>query len=354
MPELRKDYFTRKLVLVSPERGNRPTDLKPKKEAKDENGTSVSKNCPFCPGNEMMTPPADLVLVSRENTLLKLSDSENERVENWSLRYFPSKFADVSIESEPKYSDYPLVAEPAYGYHHVMILTPNHSDTFSTISVDRWVDIIAVLQDRIRWLYSKKSVSYVSVFINNGYEAGATMKHPHLQTVTLTKLPPVIEEETETMHKDMAELSVCSMCKVLSLETNGPRQILATDSFVAFAPWAPANAYEFWIFPKHHETSFLKISQKEIQDLATMMRATLGALGAALNDPPFNLAFHISSEKKTTKQIHWHIEVYPQVTMWAGLEKGSGVYVNPVPPEKAAEVLGAAARKELAHIIGIT
>ena len=350
MPELRKDYFTKKLGPVSTEREKRPSE-----HATIHNSlNSNKKSCPFCPGNEEMTPAADLVLVSKESTLLKLSDSDSERVSGWSVRYFPNSFPAVSTESDAKYTDYPLSGEPAFGYHHVMVVTPDHNATFGKLPVEQWGEVLATLQDRVRWLYSKKTVGYVSVFANSGYEAGASFSHPHMQTITLTKLPPTIEEEAEAMHEAMTELGVCPMCKVVNLESTSARAILSTENFVAFAPWASSHAYEFWIFPKRHETSFLKVSQREIQDLATMLRSTLGALDNALDKPSYNIVFHISSEKKTTKQIHWHIEVYPQVVKWAGLEQGSGVYVNPVPPEAAAKLIGAAARKELAQLIGIT
>jgi UDPglucose--hexose-1-phosphate uridylyltransferase len=352
VPELRKDYFSSRLVLVSPERTKRPSDFIG--NLKEDHSTLSPKDCPFCPGNENMTPPAELVLVSKGDTLLKLSDSENDRVEGWNVRFFPNRFPAVSPDAEAKYSDPPIQGEPAFGYHHVMVTTPRHEETYFDLPVPQWMDVLATVQDRVRYLYSKKTVSYVSVFVNSGSEAGASFSHPHLQTLTLTRLPPLIEEEAQTMHQEMVELSQCSMCRVLQLEINGPRKILQTDNFVAFAPWASKSAYEFWIFPRRHETSFLKVSQKEINDLATILRATLGALGNALSKPAFNLAFHISSEKKTTKQIHWHLEIYPQVVKWAGLEKGNGVYINPVSPESAAEVLGAAARKELAEIIGIS
>ncbi len=352
MPELRKDYFSRKLVIISPERTKRPFEFKDR-TLEASNQRSSSKECPFCPGNEEMTPPAELVLVTKENSLLKLADSETDRVKDWSVRYFPNKYPAVSPDSEVKYSDIPLQGEPAFGYHHVMVATPRHEDKFSSLPMEQWISILATLQDRIRWLYSKKTVGYVSVFVNNGADAGASFSHPHLQTVTLTKLPPAIEEEAEAMHSSMTELGMCPMCKVVSIESTGPRQILSTENFIAFAPWAPTHAYEFWIFPKRHESSFLKVSQKEIQDLATMLRSTLGALDTVLNDPAFNIAFHISSEKKTTKQIHWHIEIYPQVVKWAGLEQGSGVFINPVPPEQAAQALSSAARKQLAELIGI-
>jgi UDPglucose--hexose-1-phosphate uridylyltransferase len=65
------------------------------------------------------------------------------------------------------------------------------------------------------------------------------------------------------------------------------------------------------------------------------------------------MVFHSSSEKKTTKQIHWHIEVYPRKSTWSGLELGGGIYVNDISPEGAAQVLGAGSRKELAQLVGI-
>ena len=138
------------------------------------------------------------------------------------------------------------------------------------------------------------------------------------------------------------------------MESSGPRQILGTDSFLAFSPWAPTYPHEFWIYPKRHTTTFSRITQKEIADLALMLRATLGGMSKALDKTPFNLVFHLSPEKKNSRQIHWHIEIYPQQNTWTGLERGFGVYLNNIRPEKSAEILGSACRKELAGLVGIT
>jgi UDPglucose--hexose-1-phosphate uridylyltransferase len=76
-------------------------------------------------------------------------------------------------------------------------------------------------------------------------------------------------------------------------------------------------------------------------------------MSKALNDKPFNLVFHLSPEKKNSRQIHWHIEIYPQIRAWSGLERGFGVYMIDIKPEKSAEILGSACRKELAGLVGI-
>ena len=166
-------------------------------------------------------------------------------------------------------------------------------------------------------------------------------------------MPPIIEEEAESSHKILNEKGICPMCQIVNTETAGPRQILQSEGFIAFCPWAPSYPFEFWICPKKHTTSFSKITQKEINDVSLILRATLGGLTKEIKDVSFNLAFHLSPEKKNSRQIHWHIEVYPLTGSWSGLERGYGVFLNTISPENAAEALGAACRKELAYLVGI-
>jgi len=40
------------------------------------------------------------------------------------------------------------------------------------------------------------------------------------------------------------------------------------------------------------------------------------------------------------------LEVYPKLTIWAGFEKNTGMFINVVPPEDAAESLREAIQKE--------
>ena len=72
-----------------------------------------------------------------------------------------------------------------------------------------------------------------------------------------------------------------------------------------------------------------------------------------LKNPSYNIAFHLSPEKKNSKQIHWHIEVYPVTNPPSALEKDFGIIMSGLSPEKAAEQLGATCRKELAILVGI-
>jgi len=337
MGDLRKDYVIDRFVIVS----------------QDNHNAVDSKKCPYCPGNESMTNPSSLSLVAKDGMLQRLQDTEDYYVEDWSVRVFESKNPVVATSSENSYSDRPLYSEPAYGYHYIVVASEKHKESLASISIEQWSNVLVVIQDRLRWLYTQRGVTYVSIYVNHGKEAGGYTTHPHLNVVTFSTIPPVIEQEAEAAHKILNEKGICPMCQTVSTETGGPRQILQTEGFLAFSPWAPSHPYEFWIYPKKHTTSFSKITQKEINDLSLILRATLGGLASTMKNPSYNMVFHLSPEKKNNRQIHWHIEVYPQADYWSGLERGYGVFLNKVTPEKAAEELGSSCRKELAGLVGI-
>ena len=337
MGNLRKDYVLERSAIISPN------------PVKKQN----PKKCPYCPGNESMTNLSILSLVAKDGMLKRLQDSDDSFVQGWSVRVFESSNPAVTTSTENTYSDRPLYSEPAYGYHYVIVASPKHSDSLATIDTEQWSNLIVVIQDRLRWLYTQKGVTYVSIVVNHGQDAGSIVDHPHIDMVSFSNIPPVIEEESEASHKILNEKGVCPMCQIVNTETGGPRQVLQTEGFIAFCPWAPSHHFEFWICPKKHTTSFSKISQKEINDLSLILRATLGGLTKTVKNLSYNMVFHLSPEKKNSKQIHWHIEVYPLTNSWSGLERGYGVFVNTTSPEESGQVLGAASRKELANLVGI-
>lgn len=343
LDEIRKDYVTEKFVIL-------PHDSL----TLENNLNESSKLCPYCPGNEHLTEPAMISLVSKEGILQRLSDSEDNIIENWSVRVFRKKNPIMTTDSSGIYTDKPLYSEPAYGHHLIVVASPEHSIPLTKISVEQWSNILLVIQERLRYLYNQKKVTYVAVYVNHGPYGGNEIDHPHFHMITFAEIPNTIETEAISSFRYINENGNCPTCMALSVEMDGPRQIISTENFIALCPWASVYSYEFCIYPKKHSTSFLKLTQKEINDLAMILRSTLGGMLNALEDPSYNIVFHLSPEKKNTRQIHWHIEIYPQKSSWTGLERGFGIYVNRIKPEVAAELLGSSSRKELARLLGIT
>lgn len=330
MSKVRKDYFSESFVLFTNEKLDKIKKLKKVVKKKD---------CPYCPGNEHITGPADLILISKEGALAKLADEDESFVKDWTVRVFLNKDAIVSPDEERIFSDYPQYSEPAIGYHYVVVLSQKHTIDLSEIDSEQWTNILTTVQDKSRWLYSQKHVSYVAVYMNHGVEAGAEIEHPHLQIVSLPTVPPVIEVEAKFMKKPLREKGICPMCVIVKEEESSKRIIGKTENFVMFAPWASKHPYEYWIFPRQHDVSFVKFTQKGISELSEVIHKSIESLTKTLGIVAFNLVIHSSPEKKTSKQIHWHIEIYPRIETKTGLEISSNIQVNKILPEEAAKKL---------------
>jgi len=330
LSKVRKDYFSESFVLFTNEKLDKIKKLKKVVKKKD---------CPYCPGNEHITGPADLVIISKEGALAKLADEDESFVKDWTVRVFLNKDAIVSPDEERIFSDYPQYSEPAIGYHYVVVLSQKHTIDLSEIDSEQWTNILTTVQDKSRWLYSQKHVSYVAVYMNHGVEAGAEIEHPHLQIVSLPTVPPVIEVESKFMKKPLREKGICPMCVIVKEEESSKRIIGKTENFVMFAPWASKHPYEYWIFPRQHDVSFVKFTQKGISELSEVIHKSIESLTKTLGIVAFNLVVHSSPEKKTSKQIHWHIEIYPRIETKTGLEISSNIQVNKILPEEAAKKL---------------
>ena len=66
----------------------------------------------------------------------------------------------------------------------------------------------------------------------------------------------------------------------------------------------------------------------------------LDGLDLLLGGPPYNLVLHtapVAGQVEST--YHWHWEIHPRLREIAGLELGTGLPVNSVSPEEAADQL---------------
>jgi UDPglucose--hexose-1-phosphate uridylyltransferase len=135
----------------------------------------------------------------------------------------------------------------------------------------------------------------------------------------------------------------CVFCDIIDKESGGPRSILENSKFLAFAPYASVNPMEFWIMPKVHDATMLSLKEGEVKAFAQTLKTCLSGLKRLVKDPPYNYSFHLAIAKDARKHYHWHLEVYPKLSIWAGFEKSTGLYINTVTPETAAESL----RKEI-------
>jgi len=354
LSELRKDYYVQDKFVLIPNNIDH-TNKKPEMiyNKKQSDPITTIEACPYCPGSTGDCDNLVLSFVVKEGILQRLYDTTDDENENWSIRVFECTNPIVTAHSNQQYSDRPFYREPACGYDLIVVPTPKHNIALSELSIDEWTNLLLVLQDRVRWLYSQRGVTYVAIYASRGTNGGSKIKHPHFHITTFSSIPPIIEKEAKTFHQSMNESGSCPACNMIESEINGPRQLFSTNGFITLVPWAPTYNYEFWICPRKHSTFFSKASQKEINDLALVICSSLRGMDKILGKTDFSMAFHISPEKKNSRQLHWHLEVYPLISSWSGLERGFGIYVNTPNPEDSAKILGEASRKELANLIGV-
>jgi UDPglucose--hexose-1-phosphate uridylyltransferase len=296
----------------------------------------------MCPGNEHITPPAVLVYLRSGKGIKKDKDKDGRRHKNWLIRVVPNLYPAFSPPKDRITSNQILKNENlclAVGHHEVLVESPIHDEHPADAGIPQLVHVVNGYIDRLRELSAKPYVRYVSIFRNHGLEAGASLSHAHSQIMATPSIPRIVKEEMTASEAYWQKNRRCVFCDIMRKERGGPRFILENPEFVAFAPYASVNPMEFWIFPRRHQTSLLETSASEVRMLAETMKTCLGRLKTLVNDPPYNYGFHIATSKEATDYYHWHLEVYPRLAIWAGFEKSTGMYINTMTPETAAESL---------------
>jgi UDPglucose--hexose-1-phosphate uridylyltransferase len=327
MPELRKDPIIGRWVIISTERSKRPTHYgKPEKRISP-------KACPFCPGNELATPPE--IIAYREN-----SSKPNEP--GWSLRVVSNKYPALIIEGE-------LNREPkgiydrmnGIGAHEVFIETPEHNVDLADLPAERVRDVLWAYRERQIDLNRDRRFKYILIFKNHGEAAGASVEHSHSQLIATPIIPKRVHEELMGAKKYYDFKERCIFCDIIRQElTEQERVIFESDYFIALAPYASRFPFEIWLLPKSHISSFFETDTEILTDLARMMKETLLRLKTGLDDPPYNYILHTAPPGKEFVDIyHWHFEIIPKLTRVAGFEWGTGFYINPTRPEDAARFL---------------
>lgn len=336
--ELRKDYLLGRWVVIATERARRPTDFaKPKRDTSQQ-----ARICPLCAGNENMTPPAVLVYLKSNDDIVKDKDTESLRHKNWLIRCIPNLYPAFA---PPKQSadETDIMRSGNFGlgvgHHEVLVESPNHDEHPADAKLPQLVHVINAYIDRLRELSTAPYVKYVAIFRNHGAEAGASLKHAHSQLVAMPFVPQFIKQEIAVSMEFWSQNKRCFFCDLMAREAKSPRFVVDNGQFMVLTPYASVNPLEFWIIPKKHEANLLNLTTNEKESLAQTLKSTLKALKELVNDPPYNYGFHISINKEDQDCYHWHLEVYPKLTVWAGFEKSTGTYINTIPPETAAAEL---------------
>ena len=333
-------------VLVATARSMRPQ--KDEQPAPRDTRQHVAK-CPFCTGNESMTPP---------------EIASYPQDQDWKIRIVENLYPVLGDDKSTPMPTFGLQqAIEGYGRHEVIVDHTQHGIAVNEMSVEHLSLLFMAYKDRMQQIYEMDDrLKYVLVFKNFGPAAGASMSHTHSQIIALPVVPQNVADELFHSKNYFEKTHKCIFCclidEALTFETTiyerdsgkvlrqinvGQYVIERSKHFIAIKPFASRYEWEVQILPLTHSCNFLDLTEELSHDLAAIMKNTMTRLDMVIGGAQYNFFLHslpAGKDRQSCEQsYHWHLEICPRTSIPSGFELGSGLFVNTISPEDAAEQL---------------
>ena len=330
MPELRIDPLTGLRAIIAGERAARPGAFSSKVH---ERPPIDPENDPFAEGNEDRTPPE--VWAVRP-------DGGSENTPGWTVRVVPNLYpalgpGDADAVDDPMGSGRGMpelfAKRPAVGAHEVIINSPKPVSAL----IDLAPEEVETAMDAWRTRMAMHGDSpYRHLIVNEGVQAGASLPHTHSQLYALPFVPAAVARERERFTAYFERTQGRNLlADVLQEEVRLRERIVAIDSeAVVICPFASRMPFEMMLIPRTPRGRFEDpgpLGAKLLHEALSRLQAALGGL------PPLNM--WVRTAPSGAGEFCWHLDVVPRLAQLAGLEMGTGVSLNIVPPEQAAATL---------------
>lgn len=319
MSELRKDPTRGQWVLVRP----------PK--VVGERG----EECPFCPGNESLTPP-EIAAYRKEGS--------PPNSPGWQVRVIPELDPYFRVEWE-------LVREGVGMYDKItprgaselIIESPSHEDSLATTGDEQVEQVLWMYRDRIDDL--KRDPRIRDILITRRHrKPGSRISHPYSR---VTAIPVIFDHLRRVLQECRAYYQYkrrCVFCDILRQELAAQERVIRlTPFFLVMAPYAARAPLETWILPRQHHCAFEASPAEAVADLARVLSGYFQALSRGFGDPSYEMALHTAPnlaskllrEEWTTiaEDYHWHLEI---VVRPERVNRVGGIFITEMPPEDAA------------------
>ena len=320
---MRLNQLTGRWVTIVAERALRPSDFAPRQKIEIE----ADRPCPFCPGHEESTPPA----------LETIGEGGD-----WNLRVVPNLYP--AFEGDDGFAVRHVgpvhVMAEGTGIHEVFVYSPDHDGSLDQLDDAGAGRFMLALKHRFAEHAGLPNIRYTQAIVNHGREAGASIAHPHGQLLGLPFVPGEVLDEERAFSRFAGG---CLLCTTVEAElSTGERVVFANDDVAVICPYWSGSPYELLIVPRRHELHLQDADDDSLEAVGRALRDSTAFLNQALGDVAYNVGFHTAPHSHTG-EYHWHIHVWPNLVTQAGFERGTGVLINIMPPEQAAETLRNAA-----------
>ncbi|MEV7449764.1 galactose-1-phosphate uridylyltransferase [Streptomyces nigra] len=278
--------------------------------------------CPLCP--------------SRDGRLSEIPDSSYDVV------VFENRFPSLAGDS---------------GRCEVVCFTSDHDASFADLTEEQARLVLDAWTDRTSELSSLPAVEQVFCFENRGAEIGVTLGHPHGQIYAY----PFTTPRTALMLRSLARHKAATgggnlFDAVLERELAGERMVLEGEHWAAFVPYAAHWPYEVHLYPKRRVPDLLALDEAARTEFPQvyleLLRRFDRIFGEGEPPTPYISGWHqapfgrsAESDGVVRDDFALHLELFTirrtsgKLKFLAGSESGMNVFINDVPPERAAERL---------------
>ena len=326
-PRLHHDPVSGRTVFVAPRRATRPHDADRSVDA--DTSAAPRDWCPFCAGNEHRTPPAWL-RVPTDATV------------PWRSRIVPNLYPFAIDDPRAVHAaigQAPLLPRPAHGVHDVVIESATHERKVTAVTAKAWHDVWELCRQRLEMFSGRNDLAWATIFKNSGPRAGASLEHLHSQLVALDFVPAVMQSEMAAVDRTPGLFA-----DVLTAADRTGRIVAERADVVLLVPDAPRQPFEAWILSRTPEPFFHATTPARVAAVADLTQLYVAQLERLVPGTDFNwwlhqLPFGSRAPAGVRAAWHWHLEILPRLSSFAGFELATGCHITPLSPDESASRL---------------
>lgn len=315
VPRLHHHALAALHVIVAPRRAARPADAD-----LAAGGGGPAEWCPFCAGNESRTPP-DSLRVPADPGL------------PWRARIVANRFPFVASAAPAADGE-----RAVRGIHDVVIESAAHERSILALDAAAWRDVWELCRRRLGDLVGHGDLAWATLFKNSGPRAGASLEHLHSQLVAVDFIPPLVAAELAA-----AATAADPFGDLVRAARSAGRVVAERGGVVALVPPATRQPFETWILPVEPEPLFHTAAGERVAAVADLTRWFVERLERLVPGADYNWWLHQAPYRPAAaaRRWHWHLEIVPRISPFAGFELGTGCHVTALAPGESAHRLRA-------------
>ncbi len=282
--------------------------------------------CPLCPTSE---------------------DNPSELPDQFDVAVFENKSPafgpDLLDIDDPNYSrvaNFELGStRKSVGRCEVVVFGSEHLGALGSMPVERVRTVIEAWAQRTEALQSLPGVRQVFPFENRGQEIGVTLHHPHGQIYAY----PFVTPRTTKLLDSISKFGDDLFAETLKFEQGSARELIRTDNFTAYVPFAGRWPIEIHLLPHRHVQNLAQLTGDEKDELAETYRRLLHALDEIYETPtPYISAWHQAPLVDAGKNVRLQLQITSprraadKLKYLAGSESAMGAFIADFPPETTA------------------